>query len=228
MSFSVDYLKTAKLTHYYQFLNTERFVKSTNRFSGFPSITGYLKYNFIKGNHAGVSIGVPFGFDVRNSKSGTLYQRNYHAMIDINTGCFMRGFRAEYYPRLSFYFGVGVGYFKSDVAPKYTSTTYDSLPVAAKIMYADTTEMVNGKLQNEKSLSSFGVMAHLGVSFNWYCFCKPYMFLLPTGIRMSSHVSTDKGGTYFTVGLLYTTKVLYPFISKITRSHRDTKYWMSL
>lgn len=229
LSFSLDCMKTPTLTHYYQYLGTDRFIKSTNSFSSVSGLTTYLKYNFIKGNHAGISIGIPFGFDFRNSKDGMLYQRNFHAMLDINTGSFMQGFRSEgKQQRVSFYFGLGVGYFKSDAAPTYTNTTYDSLPVAAKILYADTTEMVNGKLQNEKSLSSFGIMAHLGVSFKWYCYCKPYMFFLPTGIRVSSHVGTDKGGSYFTVGLLYTTKVLYPFLSKITRSGRDTKYWMSL
>lgn len=228
LSFSLDYLKAPQQTHYFQYLNTNQFTKSTNSLSSLPALTTYLKYNFIKGNHTGLSIGIPFGFDLRNSKNGPLYQRHYHAMVDINTGSFIQGFRSERIQRFSFYFGLGVGYFKSDVAPTYTNISYDSIPVAAKINYADTTKMVNGRLPNEKSLSSFGVMAHFGVSFNWFCYCKPLLFLLPTGLRISSHMGTDRGGSFYSVGLLYSTKTLYPFINKITRSGRDTKYWMSL
>lgn len=228
-SFSVDALKTQHLIHYYQFYETGKFMKSDNAFKSFSGATFYLKYNFLKGSHTGMSIGIPYGFDFGNSGKGDgLIYQHYHLMLDMNTGCYKYGFRDERVSKFGFYFGVGVGFLKSGHLPTYTSVTSDQIPVGTSIKGIDTASYANNRMRNEKLLESFGVMAHLGVTFNYYGYHNPYMFLLPTGLRMSFHQAVDKGGSFYTLGLLYNTKVLYPAICSLTRSKRNTKRLMSM
>lgn len=228
-SMSLEALNSQHLIHYFQFYNTGKYLKSDNKLKSMLGSTFYLKYNFLKGSHTGLSIGIPFGFDFRNTKdTNGLYYRHYHLMLDINTGCYKAGLYDERVSKFGFYFGVGVGFFQSAHLPTYSEPTVNEIPVGAHIDGIDTTWYAHGKVKDERLLSSFGVMAHLGMSFNYYGYHKPYMFLLPTGVRFSYHQGVDNGGSYFTMGILYNTKVLYPLIWSITQSRKSTKRWMSM
>lgn len=106
-----------------------------------------------------------------------------------------------------YFVGIGPGIYRCNATPSITEISYDKIPVGSETPELSATQGTDYIYSQTPSLKSFGLQVQAGVSFNYYGYKLIPLFYLPTGIRASFHKALGSGGDFFTVGVLFNSRV---------------------
>ncbi|MBL7771640.1 MAG: hypothetical protein JNM95_02115 [Chitinophagaceae bacterium] len=208
--FSTEGIGSLHKIRYYRIQQTDFYLKSDQFFGTFNAGTIEPRYQLQFNERTSIGIGLPIGFSSYSSEDMDMpFSYHIHAMMNISGGIFAQRWSEPDYSlkRFGYYVGLGPGFYGCNATPSITEVVYDKIPVGSDIVELGVNQGSNFIYSQTPSLKSFGLQVQAGVCFNWYGYKLLPLFYLPTGIRASFHKALDSGGDFYTVGVIFNSRV---------------------